>query len=258
MDVVKRTTKRGVLTVTLADAENRNALGGALVQGIYDAIAAANADPAIRAVVLTNEGNTFCAGANLKQQRVGAAQSAVATIGFDELLRSIQTSPTPIIGRIAGHVVGGGNGLAAALDISIAAEDVKFGFTEVRLGVAPAIISVVCLPKMRPADAMETFLRGNRFSAARAAEIGLINRAVPRDQLDAAVEEVLADLRLGGPEALGVAKRLVREVPHLEQGDAFQRMTRLSAELFRSKEAAEGVAAFVTKRKPAWAVDDDA
>jgi methylglutaconyl-CoA hydratase len=111
---------------------------------------------------------------------------------------------------------------------------------------------------MRPADAMETFLRGNRFSAARAAEIGLINRAVPRDQLDAAVEEVLADLRLGGPEALGVAKRLVREVPQLEQGDAFQRMTRLSAELFRSKEAAEGVAAFVTKRKPAWAVDDDA
>jgi methylglutaconyl-CoA hydratase len=257
MDPVKRTTKRGVLTVTLADAENRNALDGALVQGIHDAIAAANADPAIRAVVLTNEGNTFCAGANLKQ-RAGASQSTVATIGFDELLRTIQTSPTPILGRIAGHVVGGGNGLAAALDISIAADDVKFGFTEVRLGVAPAIISVVCLPKMRPADAMETFLRGNRFSAARAAEMGLINRAVPRDQLDAAVEEVLADLRLGGPEALGVAKRLVREVPQLEQGDAFQRMTRLSGELFRSKEAAEGVAAFVTKRKPAWAVEDDA
>jgi len=258
MEPVKRNTKHGVLTVTLADAENRNALGGALLQGLYDAIAAANADPAIRAVVITNEGNTFCAGANLKQQRAGAAPSSAAKVGFDELLRAIQTSPTPILGRIAGHVVGGGNGLAAALDISIAADDVKFGFTEVRLGVAPAIISVVCLPKMRPADAMETFLRGNRFSAARAAEIGLINRAVPRDQLDAALEEVLADLRLGGPEALGAAKRLVREVPQMEQSEAFQRMTRLSAELFRSKEAAEGIAAFVAKRKPAWAVDDDA
>lgn len=258
MEPVKRTTKHGVLTVTLADTENRNALGGALVQGIHDAIAAANADPAIRAVVLTNEGNTFCAGANLKQQRAGDAQSAVATIGFDALLRTIQASPTPILGRIAGHVVGGGNGLAAALDISIAADDVKFGFTEVRLGVVPAIISVVCLPKMRPADAMEAFLRGNRFSAARAAEIGLINRAVPREQLDTAIEEVLADLRLGGPKALGVAKRIVREVPPLEQGDAFQRMTRLSGELFRSEEAAEGVAAFATKRKPAWAADEDA
>ena len=110
-------------------------------------------------------------------------------------------------------MVGGGNGLAAALDISIAADDVKFGFTEVRLGVAPAIISVVCLPKMRPGEAMEAFLRGHRFSAARAAELGLINRAVPKSELDAAVEEVLADLRKGGPRALGFAKRLVHEVP---------------------------------------------
>lgn len=257
MDPVQRTTTRGVLKVTLVDVEHRNALGGALVQGLYDAIADANADPRIRAVVLTNEGNTFCAGANLKQQGAGATPGATATVGLDELLRSIQTSPTPILGRIAGHVVGGGNGLAAALDVSIAADDVKFGFTEVRLGVVPAIISVVCLPKLRRADALETFLRGHRFSAARAAEMGLINRAVPRDQLDAAIEEVLADLRLGGPEALGAAKRLVYEVPNLPQDDAFRQMSRLSAELFRSREAAEGIAAFATRRKPTWADDGD-
>jgi methylglutaconyl-CoA hydratase len=258
MDPVRRTTTRGVLTLTLSDVENRNALGGALVQGLYDAIADANADPAIRAVVVTNEGNTFCAGANLKQQGAGAMPGVAATVGLDELLRSIQTSSTPILGRIAGHVVGGGNGLAAALDVSIAADDVKFGFTEVRLGVAPAIISVVCLPKLRRGDALEAFLRGHRFSAARAAEMGLINRAVPRDQLDTSIEEVLADLRLGGPKALGAAKRLVYEVPNLPQDDAFRQMSRLSAELFRSQEAAEGIAAFAGRRPPAWAVDDDA
>lgn len=252
MSVVKRTTARGVLTVTLADVENRNALGGELIEGLYDAITAADADPSVRAVVVTNEGNTFCAGANLKE-RAGAAPADAPRAGFEDLLLAIRASRTPIVGRIAGHVVGGGNGLAAALDISIAADDVKFGFTEVRLGVAPAIISVVCLPKMRPGEAMEAFLRGNRFPAARAAELGLINRAVPRDRLDAAVDEVLDDLRLGGPNALAAAKRLVHDVPRLEPQEALARMAKLSAELFRGDEAREGMAAFLGKRRPSWA-----
>ncbi|MBW2235386.1 MAG: enoyl-CoA hydratase/isomerase family protein [Deltaproteobacteria bacterium] len=255
MEPVKLTTAGGVMTATLSDVENRNALGGALVQGLYDALAAANADPAVRALVVTNEGNTFCAGANLKQQS-GATAADKPTVGLPELLHAIQTSPTPVIGRIAGHVVGGGNGLAAALDISIAADDAKFGFTEVRLGVAPAIISVVCLPKMRPGEAMEAFLRGNRFPAARAAELGLINRAVPREELDAAVDEVLADLRKGGPNALREAKRLVYEVPAMEQKEAFQWTARLSAELFRGEEAAAGMKAFLTRSKPPWAEPD--
>lgn len=255
MDPVKRTSAGGVMTVTLADVENRNALGVALIEGLRDALAAANADPAIRALVVTNEGSTFCAGANLKE-RASAKSKAAKSGGFETLLYEIQASPTPVIGRIAGHVVGGGNGLAAALDISIAAEDVKFGFTEVRLGVAPAIISVVCLPKMRHGEAMEAFLRGNRFPASRAAELGLINRAVPAAELDAAVDEVLADLRKGGPNALGFAKRLVYEVPGMGQKEAFQWATRLSGELFAGDEAAEGMAAFLGKRKAAWASDE--
>ena len=251
MDPVRVTTERGVMTVTLADVENRNALGAGILMGIHEALLAANADDAVRAVVITNEGNTFCAGANLKEQS-GASGRGAAAIGFDELLRQIQTSPKPIVGRIAGHVVGGGNGLASALDISIAAEDVKFGFTEVRLGVVPAIISVVCLPKMRHGEAMEAFLRGNRFPARRAAELGLINRAVPAAELDAAVEEVLADLRKGGPNALGFAKRLVHEVPAMSQKDAFQWTTRLSGDLFRSEEAAAGMKAFLKKQPAPW------
>jgi methylglutaconyl-CoA hydratase len=219
-------------------------------------VADANADPAVRAVVVTNEGSTFCAGANLKE-RSSSRGKAAASGGFESLLHEIQTSPTPIVGRIAGHVVGGGNGLASSLDISIASEDVKFGFTEVRLGVAPAIISVVCLPKMRQGEAMEAFLRGHRFPASRAAELGLINRAVPAAELDAAVDEVLADLRKGGPNALGFAKRLVYEVPRMGQKEALQWTTRLSGELFSGDEAAEGMAAFLGKRKPEWASKED-
>jgi methylglutaconyl-CoA hydratase len=205
---------------------------------------------------VTNEGSTFCAGANLKQ-RSSEQQQASGGGGFPELLHEIQTSKTPIVGRIDGHVVGGGNGLASALDISIAREDVKFGFTEVRLGVIPAIISVVCLPKMRRGEAMEAFLRGNRFPASRAAELGLINRAVPGDQLDAAVEEVVADLRKGGPTALGLAKGLVYEVPKLGQKEAVDWTTELSNQLFASEEAKEGMQAFLDRRPARWAAEED-
>jgi len=267
MSEVKVEISGGVMTLTLADVDNRNALGMALVGGLRDAIAAANSDPDIRAVVITNEGTTFCAGANLKERSAANKASAEKAKaeggakkresgsglgGFETLLYEIQSSPTPIIGKIKGHCVGGGNGLAAALDISIAVEDVKFGFTEVRLGVAPAIISVVCLPKMRPGDAMEAFLRGNRFSGKRAAELGLINRAVPADQIDDEVEAILADLRKGGPNALGFCKRLVNEVPAMEQKEAFAWTAQLSGQLFKGEEAAEGMKAFLQKRKPAW------
>ena len=144
-----------------------------------------------------------------------------------------------------------------ACDISIASEAAKFGFSEVRLGVAPAIISVVCLPKMRPGEAMEAFLRGHRFPAARAAELGLINRAVPAAELDAAVDEVLADLRKGGPHALGVAKRLVHEVPRMLPERAFEWTSGLSADLFASEEAAEGMKAWLDKRAPNWAEGEE-
>jgi methylglutaconyl-CoA hydratase len=256
MDEVRLETADGILTVTLADVENRNALGAAVVGGLHDAITQANEDPAIRAVVVTNDGNTFCAGANLKEQS-GVKKGGKGLVGFDQLLVEIMSSPTPVIGKIRGHVVGGGNGLAAALDIAIAQDDVKFGFTEVRLGVAPAIISVVCLPKMRRGEAMEAFLRGNRFPASKAAEYGLISRAVPADELDAAVDEVLADIRLGGPDALAFAKRLVYEVPVMEQKEAFAWTSENSARLFKGEEAAAGMKAFLKREKPPWATSGE-
>ena len=191
---VRTETANGITTVTLADVENKNALGFALVEGLRGAIAFANADPSVRAVVVTNEGNTFCAGANLKERSADADKTSDSN-GFERLMVEIMESPTPVIAKIAGHVVGGGLGLAASMDIAVAADDTKFGFTEVRLGVAPAMISVVCLPKMRKGEAMEAFLRGNRFPAAQAADLGLISRAVPRDDLDAEVDAVMDALK---------------------------------------------------------------
>lgn len=242
----------GVATLTLADPDNRNALTPAIIGGLLDALTDADRDPTVRVVVLTNEGRVFCAGADLSAQSAAPADAKGAR-GYDELLRAIMTCPTPVIGRIDGHAVAGGVGLAAACDISVARDDVLLGFTEVRVGVIPAIISVVCLPKMRRGDAMEAFLRGNRFPATRAAEIGLINRAVPANDLDAAVAEVVADVVLGGPGALGMAKGLVNDVPALPPDEAWAVTAARSAELFGSDEAAEGMAAFLDKRPPSWA-----
>ena len=152
--------------------------------------------------------------------------------------------------------MGGGVGLAAAADISIATENAKFGFTEVRLGVAPAVISVVCLPKMRRGEAMEAFLRGNRFTGKEAAELGIISRAVPEEDIDAAVQEVINDLLCGGPMALAAAKRLINEIPLLTQEDAFPWAADFSAELFASDEAAEGMEAFLQRRNASWVPED--
>ncbi|MEM9174526.1 MAG: enoyl-CoA hydratase-related protein [Myxococcota bacterium] len=257
-EIVRVAVERGVMTVTLADDANRNALGQALVGQVRAAIARANEDASVRAIVLTNEGRAWCAGANLKEQSASNEAGASTKLdAFPKLLEEMQASPTPIIGRIDGHALGGGNGLAAACDVAIARDDVMFGFSEVRLGVTPAIISVVCLPKMRQGEAMEAFLRGNRFSGAKAAEYGLISRAVPGDELDAAVEEVLADFRRGGPAALGIAKRLVFEVQRKDPAEAMAWAAALSAECFASDEAREGMRAFLEKRDPSWIQDEE-
>ncbi len=250
MPVVETDLRDGVLTVTLADEANRNALGGALVAELADALDRADADPAVRVVVLTNAGTVFCAGANLAERSSDAAPAVVRSP--QELFGRFARSPKPYVGRIAGHCVAGGMGLAAAMDISIAADDVKFGFTEVRVGVAPAVISVVCLPKLRDADARSAFLRGNRFTAVDAARMGLINAAVPAAELDAEVDAVVADLLAGGPNAISAAKQLLLEVPARTRDDAFEWTSALSASLFRSDEAREGMTAYLEKRPAAW------
>ena len=252
MAAVETDLANGVLTVTLADEDNRNALSSRLTTELTEALDDADADPEVRVVVLTNRGRVFCAGADLSERSSGGSGSSSKPVDPTRLFGRFRESPKPYVGRIAGHCVAGGMGLAAAMDISIAIEEAKFGFTEVRIGVAPAIISVVCLPKIRPTDAREAFLRGNRFLAPEAARMGLINAAVPVEELDAAVDAAVADLKAGGPEAIAAAKQLMARVPGMPIDEAFQWTGELSARLFRSEEAAEGMRAYLDKRPPSW------
>lgn len=252
MDATLLDVAGGVATITLNQPDNRNALSRALVHGLWDHLHAALGDDAVRVIVVTNAGSVFCAGADLADRPDQMAAGAGSGPGLADLLALLTTAPKPTVGRIAGHCSGGGVGLAAAFDIAVADESVKFGFTEVRLGVAPAVISVVCLPKLSRRDAMELFLRGTRWPAAKAAEVGLITSAVPASALDADVDVIVADLLLGGPLALAASKDIVNRVPAMAPADAFAEMARLSGELFRSVEAAEGIAAYRDKRPPAW------
>ena len=251
-----------VATLTMDQPHNRNALTPALMAGLAQGLESALADEAVGVVVLTNSGPAFCAGADLSRASpagpgagasAGKRRGGARRDGLADLLAAIQDSAKPVVARIAGHCVAGGIGLAAACDISLADDAAKFGFTEVRIGVAPAIISVVCLPKLRRADALELFLSGERISAARAAEVGLITRAVPAGDLDAEVVAVVAKLLAGGPSALAAAKRLVYTIPGMDREAAFTRTTEVSQALFASAEAAEGMAAFREKRLPSWA-----
>jgi methylglutaconyl-CoA hydratase len=237
----------GVLNVTLNDEAGRNVLSVALMHAFKDALDRAASDTAVRVVLVTNVGGVFCAGADLK----AAPDESTADL-FVELLRQIQTLPKPTIARITGHALGGGVGLAAAFDISIASEGSKFGFTEVRLGVVPAVISAICLPKMRRGDAMEAFLRGNRFDARRAAELGIVTRAVPLDAIDAEIGAIVDDVTLGGPHALAMAKQIIEEVPQMTPVDALHAMAALSANVFASPEARAGTEAFKQRRSPPW------
>ena len=253
--VVETSVAGGVMTITLADEPRRNSLSVQLMTELAAACEAAEADPAVRVVVLTNAGNTFCAGANLSERSSGDAApgpTPAKAPSLPDLFGRFRASPKPYVGRIDGHVVAGGMGLVAALDISIARDDAKFGFSEVRIGVAPAVISVVCLPKMNRADATSAFLRGNRFPATEAARMGLINAAVPADQLDAEVDAVVADLLAGSPQGIAASKQLLARVPGMPAEEAFAWTSELSAQLFNSDEAQEGMRAFLEKRTAAW------
>lgn len=245
----------GVLTITMADEAKRNALSRTMVRELTDACDAADADPDVRVVVLTNTGTTFCAGADLSE-RAGATAEMPPPALPPDLFTRFARSPKPYVGRLAGHCIAGGMGLAAAMDISVAVDDARFGFVEVRIGAVPAMISVVCLPKLRDADARATFLRGHRFSGTEAARIGLVTTAVPRADLDAAVQAVVADLLLGSPSAIATTKRLLAEVPGLPVDEAAAWTAALSAEVFASPDAQAGMRAAREQRPPPWAPTD--
>lgn len=241
----------GAARITLNSPDDRNALSEELVEELIAHLGAAEVDAGVRCIVLTGEGSAFCAGANLKSQSP-APGGRTARSPLGELLDRMWNGPKPIIAAVNGAAFGGGIGLVAAADIAIAAASAKFSFSEVHLGVIPAIISVVCIPKLGSHQAMRLFLTGERFSAAESVGYGLVHAAVPDGELGAAVDAEIAAIRRGGPLAVAAAKRLVRQAPRNSMEDAFGWAQELSADLFASAEAVEGIAAFREKRSPAW------
>jgi len=247
--LVRRAAERGVTTLTLDSPHNRNALSARLVGELYEALAGAAADPDTRAVLLTHTGNTFCAGADLAEATAGPPESA--PLGLARLLRTLVELPKPVVARVTGHVRAGGLGLLGACDISVAGPEASFAFTEARLGLAPAVISLPLLPRLDPRAAGRYYLTGERFDSAEAARIGLVTLAAADPE--AALEPVLDGLRRASPQGLAESKKLVTaEVLRVFDRDT-QALAERSARLFGSDEAREGMTAFLERRDPAWA-----
>ncbi len=244
-------TRNGAAWITLNRPQNRNALSAVLVSELYEHLQAANDDPAARAIVITGTDPAFCAGADLKSPP-GAFIKGRRAVPYPQVLTTIMESPKPVIIAVNGAAFAGGLGLVGAADIVITAEAVQFSFSEVRIGVIPAVISVVCLPKLGTHHAMRLFVTGARFTGAEAVEMGFAHRAVPRAELEAAVNEELDMIRRGGPNAVVECKKLVRRVPELSIADGFRETAEWSGRMFRSAEAAEGMAAFREKRPANW------
>lgn len=242
--------RRDAAWLTLNQPERRNALSEELVVALLGNLRTAIDDAGVRSIVITGAGTAFCAGADLKG---GGVRAADEENPFVTIMKTIWESPKPVIACVNGPAFGGGVGLVAACDLAIASDAAKFSFSEVRVGVIPAMISVVVLPKLGIQNTMWLFLTGERFDAKRAAELGLIHRAVAAAELEAAVDQVNEMIRLGGPNAIREAKQLIRRVPGMSMDDAFVYTQQIIGRLFSSPEAAEGMMAFVQKRKPSWA-----
>lgn len=237
----------GVATIILNRPKQKNSLGAALINSLGDNLKACMKNDEVRIIILTNVGNTFCAGANLKNSGGEAPRYSLV-----DLFNIMHEGSKVILGRIDGHITGGGVGLAAACDISVIKNTVKVGFTEVRIGVSPAIISVVCLPKMRRADAAELMLSGEKVKPDRAAQVGLFNYSVAPDQLDAKVNEIVRKIVRGGPNALAATKSLIYRVPSMPVDEAFRWTAKLSARCFMSQEARKGIMAFRMRKDAPW------
>ena len=244
----------GVATITLNRAEAKNRLDADSMALLLEHLRATAEDTAVRVVILTGSGTTFCSGADLSGALAATSGGFASggTSGLVDVLVAMLDHPKPIIARVQGHVAGGGNGLVAACDIAVASADAKFAFSEVRVGVAPAIISVVCLQVMHRRDAQELLLTGERVSADRVRRAGLVTQVVEADGLDGAVTAYVDQLAQGGPEAVTRTKELLRRVPAMTRDDAFAWTAEVSAGLFTSAEAREGMTAFIEKRKPEW------
>ncbi len=256
-----RVERRGATAfVALNRPDVHNAFNARLIEELAHAFARLSEDEHVRAVVLRGEGRSFCAGADLNWMRSSLDfthdENMADALRMADMLRAIDECACPVIGRLHGAALGGGAGLTAVCDIAIAETGCRFGFTEARLGIAPAVISPFVLRKIGETHARALFPTAERFDAARALQIGLVHQVVPASDLDAAVDAVLAELGKNGPAAVRAAKRLARTVAHLPREEARQHTAATIASLRVSPEGQEGIRAFLEKRTASWVTTD--
>jgi methylglutaconyl-CoA hydratase len=238
-----------VARVVLDQPERRNILTSAMVDALADTLSDLGAQPGVRVVVLGHRGPAFCAGADLRSGGLAGLRSRVDLPG---LLQILQGLPQPVLVEVDGACLGGGMGLVAAADLVVASTRASFGFSEVRVGVAPAVVAVAAIPKLGLAQARRWFLTGERFGADQAAAMGLVCEVVEPDGLPSARDRLVHALLQGAPGAQAATKQVLATVPGLPPEAAYAWAQQLSRRLFEGQEGQEGMAAFLERRSPRW------
>jgi methylglutaconyl-CoA hydratase len=242
--------------VTMNRPDVRNAFNAELIAALHDAFATLSAADSVRTIVLAGAGKTFSGGADIGWMRAALDLSQAENLRDAEamaaMLNAIDRCPKPVIARVHGAALGGGCGLIAAADIVVAADDAVFGFTEVKLGIIPAVISPFALPKIGVSNARALFVTGERFDAAHALRIGLVHHVVPAAELDTRIATILDELRTAGPGAIAAVKALVRDVTAATPAQATALTTRAIAEQRTTPEGQEGLRAFLERRSATW------
>lgn len=250
-----------IATVTLRRPEVHNAFNEQIIDELTRAFTELGADERLHGVVLTGDGPSFSAGADLSMMKSATAftqeQNLNDALRLADLLDLINTFPCPVVGRVNGTAMGGGVGLVSACDIVIAAESARFAFSEVKLGIAPAVISPFVIRKIGESNARVLFVTGERFSAARAREVGLVHSIVPLDHLDDAIQKALHELLTSAPEALRASKTLALMVGQMDNTTARRYTAETIARLRVSDEGQEGLRSFLEKRKPSWVASQE-
>ena len=253
---IERSFQGKVATVTMKRAEVHNAFNAQLIQDLQSAFSDLSTDEKLHAVVLTGDGPSFSAGADLSMMKASATfsqeQNLSDSLRLADLFDTINRCPCPVVARVNGTAMGGGAGLISVCDIVIAAESARLAFSEVKLGIAPAVISPYVIRKIGETHARVLFVTGERFSAMRGREIGLVHAVVPLEELDAALEKVLRELLSSGPQALRACKALALNAGHMDHETARKYTAETIAALRVSAEGQEGLRSFLEKRKPSW------
>jgi methylglutaconyl-CoA hydratase len=249
-----------IFRISLNRPEVRNAFNDTMIAELTDVFEQIRRQKAIRVVILEGTGKVFCAGADIHwmQKMIGFTfeDNLRDAIKLANLLEAMYNCTRPIVAKVQGAAIGGGTGLVAVADIAIASEDTIFSFSEVRIGLVPACISPYVIKKVGEAHSAEFFITGERLTAQRMYEAGLVSRVVPEEDLDDELDRIVATLLRSGPKAVQMCKELVRRVPGMPMAEMKSYTARAIAELRVSDEGQEGMKAFFEKRKPKWAIAD--